>query len=229
MAEVDDRFNLRDWEWIAVHFPPSERESMAKVAWLICCKCTPKQISQYNPDPRIVIPLCAIVLFDEIDEINEINPSERWQSLFETLDRDLQFVLLSILIKYRPPIRDNWYNLFLDVKLEFLLVFYLPLITIFIVTIFIVSFDFPLGVNFLVQLIILLILQIYTTNIGQKMTNPLKNILKSDSFANLIFETAEITPMKIFLYLTLYDSVKDFFWQFCKKIGNLSRRLITDN
>jgi len=67
MARVDKEFNLRDWEWIAVHFPPSEREAMAKVAWLICCKCTPEEISRYNPDPRIVIPLCGIELLDEID------------------------------------------------------------------------------------------------------------------------------------------------------------------
>ncbi|NEQ40098.1 MAG: hypothetical protein F6K40_29210 [Okeania sp. SIO3I5] len=67
MAELDKEFNLRDWEWIAVHFPPSEREAMAKVAWFICCKCTPEEISQRKIDPRIVIPLCTIVLFDETD------------------------------------------------------------------------------------------------------------------------------------------------------------------
>ncbi|NEP77204.1 MAG: hypothetical protein F6K39_02880 [Okeania sp. SIO3B3] len=65
MAEVDKEFNLRDWEWIAVHFPPSERESMAKVAWLICCKCTSEEISERNIDLKIVIPLCAIVLLDK--------------------------------------------------------------------------------------------------------------------------------------------------------------------
>ncbi|NET40893.1 hypothetical protein [Okeania sp. SIO2B3] len=33
----------------------------------ICCKCTPEEISQRKIDPRIVIPLCGIVLLDEID------------------------------------------------------------------------------------------------------------------------------------------------------------------
>ncbi|NET25940.1 hypothetical protein [Okeania sp. SIO1I7] len=68
MPELDENFNLKDWEWIAVHFPRSEREAMAKVAWFICCKCTPEEIYQYNNlDPRIVIPLCGIVLLDKKD------------------------------------------------------------------------------------------------------------------------------------------------------------------
>ena len=70
MAKVDKEFNVKDWEWIAVHFPASERESMAKVAWIICCKCTPEKISQHKIDPRIVIPLCAIELLDEKDISN---------------------------------------------------------------------------------------------------------------------------------------------------------------
>ena len=65
--QIDDRFNLKDWEWIAVHSPPSERENMAKVAWLICCKCTPREIARCNIDPKIVVPLCGIVLLDEIN------------------------------------------------------------------------------------------------------------------------------------------------------------------
>ena len=65
--QIDDRFNLKDWEWIAVHSPPSERENMAKVAWLICCKCTPREIARYNIDPKIVVPLCGIVLLDKIN------------------------------------------------------------------------------------------------------------------------------------------------------------------
>ncbi|MEB3339259.1 hypothetical protein [Okeania sp.] len=67
MAKVDKEFNLKDWEWIAVHFPKSERETMARVAWLVCSKCTPEEIYQYNLDPRIVIPLCAILLLDKKD------------------------------------------------------------------------------------------------------------------------------------------------------------------
>ena len=188
MAKVDKEFNLKDWEWIAVHFPPSERESMAKVAWIICCKCTPEKISQHKIDPRIVIPLCAIELLDEInilqlkncvlqlkkletelsdcyykrtdnylinllterfeiseelkitqEHINEIkedvdgiiqdfidfvidlaNPTERWLSLFKTLNIHLQFSLFSSLIKYRRPTRYDWRNIFSDIKGVFL-------------------------------------------------------------------------------------------------------------
>jgi hypothetical protein len=179
MAKVDKEFNLKDWEWIAVHFPPSERESMAKVAWIICCKCTPEKIYQRKIDPRIVIPLCGIVLLDEInilrlkihilqlkkletelsdryykiferceiseelkikqEHINEIkedvdgiiqdfidfvidlaNPTERWLSLFKTLNIHLQFSLFSSLIKYRRPTRYDWRNIFSDIKGVFL-------------------------------------------------------------------------------------------------------------
>ncbi|NEO51646.1 MAG: hypothetical protein F6K54_00145 [Okeania sp. SIO3B5] len=177
MPEVDKEFNLKDWEWIAVHFPKSEREAMAKVAWLISDKCTPEEISQRKIDPRIVIPLCAIELFDKkdflqlkkllkekefgsdlkiaevfaseleqelelklelkllelsqlsetsklkqkyVNEIKqafiEINLSQKWQSLFETLDIELQCSLLYHLIKYRTPTRDDWRNIFLNVK-----------------------------------------------------------------------------------------------------------------
>lgn len=153
MPEVDKEFNLRDWEWIAVHFPPSERKSMAKVAWFICCKCTPEEISQRKIDPRIVIPLCAIVLLDEIDlshlkilknsrenaieyyisslrleqkqeDINRLissmNPSRKWKSLFKTLDIGLQLSLVYRLLTFRPPTRDDWRNIFLDIKGVFL-------------------------------------------------------------------------------------------------------------
>lgn len=181
MAGVDNKFNLRDWEWIAVHFPLSEREYMAKVAWLICCKCTPEEISERKIDPRIVIPLCTIVLLDEKDflqlkqfeqeanyykfeqedgyyhkiflrfkekresisrikqgfinpVIDSINPSEKWQSLFETLDIDLQFSLLYHLINYRLPTRDDWRNIFLDVKYKFLPELCFPLALILIIS-----------------------------------------------------------------------------------------------
>ncbi len=188
MAKVDKEFNVKDWEWIAVHFPASERESMAKVAWIICCKCTPEKNSQHKIDPRIVIPLCAIELLDEInilqlkncvlqlkkletelsdcyykrtdnylinllterfeiseelkitqEHINEIkedvdgiiqdfidfvidlaNPTERWLSLFKTLNIHLQFSLFSSLIKYRRPTRYDWRNIFSDIKGVFL-------------------------------------------------------------------------------------------------------------
>ena len=170
--QIDDRFNLKDWEWIAVHSPPSERENMAKVAWLICCKCTPREIARCNIDPKIVVPLCGIVLLDEInilqlkklktklsdcshkiferceiseelkikqEDINEIkedvdgiiqdfidfvinliNPTERWLSLFKTLNIHLQFSLFSSLIKYRRPTRYDWRNIFWEIKGVFL-------------------------------------------------------------------------------------------------------------
>ena len=148
MSKVNDKFNLKDWEWIAVHFQPSARESMAKVAWFICCKCTPEEISQRKIDPRIVIPLCGIVLLNEINifklkkfskrleklELNQehmneikhfinsaissINPSKKWVSLFQTLDIDLQFTLLYRLIKYRHPTHNDWRNIFLNINIR---------------------------------------------------------------------------------------------------------------
>ncbi|GGA34028.1 hypothetical protein [Okeania sp. KiyG1] len=180
MAKFDDEFNLKDWEWIAVPFPPSERESMARVAWSICCRCTPKEISRYNNlDPRIVIPLCAIVLLDkkyflqlkkfakekEIGNyrftqefinlaINSIDPSKKWLSLFKTLDIELQSSLLYGLIKYRSPVRDDWRNIFLDIQpilnIEIELLLKLSLI-IYLTTLhlFIVSFLPILRVEYL--------------------------------------------------------------------------------
>ena len=206
MAKVDKEFNVKDWEWIAVHFPASERESMAKVAWIICCKCTPEKISQHKIDPRIVIPLCAIELLDEInilqlkncvlqlkkletelsdcyykrtdnylinllterfeiseelkitqEHINEIkedvdgiiqdfidfvidliNPTERWLSLFKTLNIHLQFSLFSSLIKYRRPTRYDWRNIFWEIKGVFLGK-YFPALSISILSMLILS------------------------------------------------------------------------------------------
>ncbi len=177
MAKLDEKFNSKDWEWIAVHFPRSKRETMAKVAWLICCKCTPEEISQRKIDPRIVIPLCAIVLLDEIDISNlkistvnliydytkfkrfeqkqefidsltySISSSERWQSLFKTLDIDLQFTLLYRLIAYRPATRDDWRDIFLDVELKFSKELYLSLLLILLTVL--LFFGFYIGVFFL--------------------------------------------------------------------------------
>ncbi len=273
MAKVDKEFNVKDWEWIAVHFPASERESMAKVAWIICCKCTPEKNSQHKIDPRIVIPLCAIELLDEInilqlkncvlqlkkletelsdcyykrtdnylinllterfeiseelkitqEHINEIkedvdgiiqdfidfvinliNPTERWLSLFKTLNIHLQFSLFSSLIKYRRPTRYDWRNIFLensDVISDFDLVatlIYLRLnpaegiISFFSslswILLMIILFDFFCKTTLLVKVIILVIcsiLWIYKQNIYRKVTNPLKNILKSYTSRTLL-------------------------------------------
>ena len=255
--QIDDRFNLKDWEWIAVHSPPSERENMAKVAWLICCKCTPREIARCNIDPKIVVPLCGIVLLDEInilqlkklktklsdcshkiferceiseelkikqEDINEIkedvdgiiqdfidfvinliNPTERWLSLFKTLNIHLQFSLFSSLIKYRRPTRYDWRNIFLeksDVISDFDLVatlIYLRLnpaegiISFFSslswILLMIILFDFFCKTTLLVKVIILVIcsiLWIYKQNIYRKVTNPLKNILKSYTSRTLL-------------------------------------------
>ncbi len=229
MAKVDKEFNLRDWEWIAVNFSPSEREAMAKVAWLICYKCTPEEISQRKIDPRIVIPLCTIVLLTEIDiiklkkfeqeanyhntiflkrleqkqesissieqgfinlVIDSINPSEKWQSLFETLDIDLRFSLLYNLINHRLPTRDDWRNIFLDVEPEYLKVDFVILISILLISILILSFiqsvTFLHSLLFLVGTVInQLIIQLIIMKLKKrrkKATNPLKHIFKSDSF-----------------------------------------------
>jgi len=67
MPKPYNEFRYDDWEWIAVHFPPAEREDMARTAWLIA-QCSSEEIEKHqNLDPRIVIPLCAIEFQDEID------------------------------------------------------------------------------------------------------------------------------------------------------------------
>ncbi|NEQ73757.1 MAG: hypothetical protein F6K23_12280 [Okeania sp. SIO2C9] len=242
MAKLDEEFNLRDWKWIAVHFPPSERETMAKVAWLICCKCTPEEIYRYNLDPRIVVPLCAVILLDVIDiiklkkfvkekkvgshrkilellETSEfsklselkqecvsvikqgflvVNLSQKWQSLFETLDIDLQFFLLYNLIKYRHPTRDDWCNIFLDVKFESLEVgfvlsdaflilwmsFSMLLILLILSALNLVKLPiFLAGLLVLVNLVMIIAIVIssaYQKKIEYKATNPLKHIFKYD-------------------------------------------------
>lgn len=254
MAKVDKEFNLKDWEWIAVHFPPSERESMAKVAWIICCKCTPEKISQHKIDPRIVIPLCAIELLDEKDIsnfqkfakekkvdtyhrilaeskikqgnsnrvkqefitglINSINPRIKWKSLFETLDIDLQFTLLYRLLKCRPPTHNDWQNIFLDVKDEFLSVLYLSLTIIFailfLLIVFIeldlllkfisdrslVYFYFPWYIRFIFPPFSAVLILILIQN------NRLSHLSFKDTFRRLQFYLLIIVK---FLYLILYS------------------------
>ncbi|NES75494.1 MULTISPECIES: hypothetical protein [unclassified Okeania] len=258
MAKVDKEFNLRDWEWIAVHFPPSEREAMAKVAWFICCKCTPEEISQRKIDPRIVIPLCAIVLLDkkcflqlkkfgkkekiqgvlrkkiltismklsrqlkllQQEYVNEIKPAfiginlgEKWQSLFETLDVDLQFALLHNLIKYRRPTRDDWRNIFLNVESDDLKIGFLSfrqfamlLIINFLILSTLRVVEIPTFLRFLLLLVSIVISMsivinlIYQINIEHKATNPLKHIFKSDISRNdwrNIFLDVESDDLKI--------------------------------
>ncbi len=100
-------------------------------------------------DPRLVIPLCAIQLQDEINltqlsslknkieslylldfnlaakieffdrVLSEITPNQRWLYLFKSLTPELQFALLSRLINYRRPTRNDWRNLFEKIEYEF--------------------------------------------------------------------------------------------------------------
>jgi hypothetical protein len=98
-------------------------------------------------DPRLVIPLCAIQLQDEINltklssfknelesvllknldnkiefvdrVLSKITPKQRWLYLFNSLTPELQFTLLSCLIDYRRPTRNDWRNLFKKIEYEF--------------------------------------------------------------------------------------------------------------
>ncbi|MCA2724506.1 MAG: hypothetical protein IM333_06525, partial [Microcystis sp. M048S1] len=98
-------------------------------------------------DPRLVIPLCAIQLQDEINltqlsyfknelesvslenldnkiefvdrVLSKINPNQRWLYLFNSLTLELKFALLSRLINYRRPTRNDWRNLFEKIEYEF--------------------------------------------------------------------------------------------------------------
>ncbi len=98
-------------------------------------------------DPRLVIPLCAIQLQDEINltqlssfknelesvsienldnkiefvdrVLSKITPNQRWLYLFNSLTLELKFALLSRLINYRRPTRNDWRNLFEKIEYEF--------------------------------------------------------------------------------------------------------------
>ena len=64
----NEEFRISDWNWIGEHFEPSKAERMAKVAWSIA-NSNPETIPKHSLtlDPLIVIPLCAIVLQDDIN------------------------------------------------------------------------------------------------------------------------------------------------------------------
>lgn len=98
-------------------------------------------------DPRLVIPLCAIQLQDEINltqlsylknelesftienlaakiefvdrVLSKINPKQRWLYLFNSLTLELKFALLFRLINYRRPTKNDWRNLFKKIEYEF--------------------------------------------------------------------------------------------------------------
>jgi hypothetical protein len=101
----------------------------------------------FELDPRLVIPLCAIQLQNEINltqlssfknelesvllenldnkiefvdrVLSKITPKQRWLYLFNSLTPELQFTLLSCLIDYRRPTRNDWRNLFKKIEYEF--------------------------------------------------------------------------------------------------------------
>ena len=101
----------------------------------------------FELDPRLVIPLCAIQLQDEINltqlsslknelesvsienldnkiefvdrVLSKITPKQRWLYLFNSLTPELKFALLFRLINYRRPTRNDWRNLFEKIEYEF--------------------------------------------------------------------------------------------------------------
>ncbi|MBX9254745.1 hypothetical protein H1Q63_12430 [Desmonostoc muscorum CCALA 125] len=89
MPKSYPEFRYSDWEWIVVHFPPAEREDMARTAWLIA-QCSADEIAKHKQlDPRIVIPLCAIEFQDEInwEKLEEFQKeAEQFDSFKDFLD-----------------------------------------------------------------------------------------------------------------------------------------------
>lgn len=101
----------------------------------------------FELDPRLVIPLCAIQLQDEINltqlsyfknelesvivenldnkiefvdrVLSKINPKQRWLYLFNSLTPELKFALLFRLINYRRPTKNDWRNLFEKIEYQF--------------------------------------------------------------------------------------------------------------
>jgi hypothetical protein len=51
--------------------------------------------------------------------LSKITPKQRWLYLFNSLTPELQFTLLSCLIDYRRPTRNDWRNLFKKIEYEF--------------------------------------------------------------------------------------------------------------
>ena len=101
----------------------------------------------FELDPRLVIPLCAIQLQNEINltqlssfknelesvtvenldnkiefvdrVLSKITPKQRWLYLFNSLTPELKFALLFRLINYRRPTKNDWRNLFEKIEYEF--------------------------------------------------------------------------------------------------------------
>ncbi len=101
----------------------------------------------FELDPRLVIPLCAIQLQNEINltqlssfknelesvslenldnkiefvdrVLSKITPNQRWLYLFNSLTPELKFALLFRLINYRRPTRNDWRNLFKKIEYQF--------------------------------------------------------------------------------------------------------------
>ena len=66
-------------------------------------------------DPRLVIPLCAIQLQDEIN----LTQLSSFKNELESVSLELKFALLFRLINYRRPTRNDWRNLFEKIEYEF--------------------------------------------------------------------------------------------------------------
>ncbi|MEM8723627.1 MAG: NACHT domain-containing protein [Cyanobacteria bacterium P01_G01_bin.39] len=152
LTKEERKANYLDWIWQP--FPTPKNSALPIIAGRIAYLLKTSPINtisrlEQNPDPRILTPLCAIEIQEEIknlkshidristieviispgglrmiDEsiqnfIEELDTSSRWKLLFSGLDSELQENLLFCLKNYRIPNTSDWLNLFAEVTYKF--------------------------------------------------------------------------------------------------------------
>ncbi len=144
-----------DYSWIWEPFEDRKDSKLAQTACLaakIIANSSPNQSPKvkFTLDPRIVIPLCAIALQKDLNNLDELNiqetfsrgdavnyfleitqPTPRWRYLFNSLSTQLQYQLCYRLSNYRLPRKNDWRNLLKDDfenSIEALVLFFLYII-----------------------------------------------------------------------------------------------------
>ncbi len=174
--QTTEYLSNEDYSWIWEPFKEAKNSKLAQTACLAAksiANSSPDQIPKVplNIDPRIVIPLCAIVLQKDINlnQINRLNiqefssrkntinyflettqPSPRWLYLFNSLSFQLQYQLCYHLSNYRLPTKNDWRNLFnknsyrfnISLDYAFILTILLAISLIAINSLYLFSYDY---------------------------------------------------------------------------------------
>ncbi len=136
--QTTEYLSNEDYSWIWEPFKDAKDSKLAQTACLVAeiiANSSPDKIPKvpFNLDPRIVIPLCAIALQNDLNlnNINKVNiqptfpraydinyflytiqASRRWRYLFNSLPPQLQYKLCYRLSNDRLPNKNDWRNLF---------------------------------------------------------------------------------------------------------------------